>query len=156
MNNLQAAHYRFRIARGFLREALLDVDLHRWRSTVDNPQLAVENAAKSVLALVGPVGRTHNPAIQLRRLLGEEVFLPTWQDRVCQLAEYAEVLGADVHIQTDYGNESEGRTPWELFDEEDAQHALIIAQEAVTLSEGIIAEVMETESDAEAKASPPE
>ena len=33
----------------------------RWRSAVD-AQLA-ENAAKAVLALVGPVGRTHQPAL---------------------------------------------------------------------------------------------
>ncbi|MCE2393128.1 HEPN domain-containing protein [Candidatus Poribacteria bacterium] len=53
------AQYRFRIAQGFLEESRQDVTLTRWRSAVDNAQLATENAAKSVLALVGPVGRTH-------------------------------------------------------------------------------------------------
>ena len=53
------AQYRFRIAQGFLEESRQDVGLTRWRSAVDNAQLATENAAKAVLALVGPVGRTH-------------------------------------------------------------------------------------------------
>ena len=51
--------YRFRVAQGFLEESRQDVVLTRWRSAVDNAQLATENAAKAVLALVGPVGRTH-------------------------------------------------------------------------------------------------
>ena len=47
----QNAKYRFKLAQGFLVEARQDVDLERWRSTVDNAQLAVENAAKAVLTL---------------------------------------------------------------------------------------------------------
>jgi hypothetical protein len=38
--------------------------LGRWRSFVDSAQLSVENAEKTVLALFGLVGRTHNPATQ--------------------------------------------------------------------------------------------
>lgn len=53
--------YRQRLAEGFLGEARQDVELRRWRSCIDNSQLAVENAAKAALALLGPVGRTHNP-----------------------------------------------------------------------------------------------
>lgn len=145
MKSLQAAQYRFKIAQGFLGEARQDVDLRRWRSAVDNAQLAVENAAKSVLALVGPVGRTHNPAIQLRRFSKEGLFPSDWQERVRQLAERAETLGPDVHIQTDYGDEVAGRTPWELFDETDARQALAIVENAVVLAKGIIAEVEKSE-----------
>ena len=58
------ADYRVKVAAGFLGEARQDVTLARWRSAVDNAPLAVENAAKAVLALLGPVGRTHNPAVQ--------------------------------------------------------------------------------------------
>ena len=42
------AKYRFRIAQGFLEESRQDVALTRWRSAVDNAQLATENAAKAV------------------------------------------------------------------------------------------------------------
>ena len=98
------AKYRFRIAQGFLEESRQDVALMRWRSTVDNVQLA-ENAAKAVLALVGPVGRTHQPALLLRQAL--PIFSPSYQQYVERLSEQAEMLGFDVHVQTDYGDEME-------------------------------------------------
>jgi hypothetical protein len=68
------AQYRLKVAQGFLVEARQDVDLGRWRSAVDNAQLAVENAAKAVLSLAGPVGRSHNPAMQLRQVLHDKLF----------------------------------------------------------------------------------
>ncbi len=130
------AQYRFRIAQGFLEESRQDVTLTRWRSAVDNAQLATENAAKSVLALVGPVGRTHQPALLLRQAL--QIFSPSYQQYVERLSEQAEMLGFDVHVQTDYGDEMEGVTPWELFNEDDAHSALAIAEEAVRLAQLII------------------
>ena len=130
------AKYRFRIAQGFLEESRQDVALTRWRSAVDNAQLATENAAKAVLALVGPVGRTHQPALLLRQAL--QIFSPSHQQYVERLSEQAEMLGFDVHVQTDYGDEMEGVTPWELFNEDDARSALAIAEEAVGLAQLII------------------
>ena len=130
------AKYRFRIAQGFLEESRQDVVLTRWRSAVDNAQLATENAAKAVLALVGPVGRTHQPALLLRQAL--QIFSPSHQQYVERLSEQAEMLGFDVHVQTDYGDEMEGVTPWELFSEDDARSALAIADEAVGLAQLII------------------
>ena len=130
------ARYRFRIAQGFLEESRQDVALTRWRSAVDNAQLATENAAKAVLALVGPVGRTHQPALLLRQAL--QIFSPSYQQYVERLSEQAEMLGFDVHVQTDYGDEMEGVTPWELFNEDDARSALAIAEEAVRLAQLII------------------
>ena len=121
------AQYRFRIAQGFLEESRQDVTLTRWRSAVDNAQLATENAAKAVLALVGPVGKTHQPALLLRQAL--QVFSPSHQQYVERLSEQAEMLGFDVHVQTDYGDEMEGVTPWELFNDDDARSALAIAEE---------------------------
>ena len=73
MTGNKDAQYRLKVAQGFLNEASQDVGLERWRSAVDNAQLAVENAAKSVLALVGPVGRSHNPAAQLRQAIIQAV-----------------------------------------------------------------------------------
>ena len=55
--------YRLRLVLGFLEEAQQDFNLGRWRSCVDNSQLVTENAAKAMLALLGPVGRTHNPSL---------------------------------------------------------------------------------------------
>ncbi len=136
----QHAAYRLKLAQGFLGEARQDVDLGRWRSSVDSAQLSVENAGKTVLALFGLVGRTHNPATQIRRLVGEGRFDATLSEPLERLAELAELLGPDIHIQTDYGDEVGGRTPWELFDEEDARQALAIAGEAVSLADRLTRE----------------
>ena len=109
---------------------------------MDNAQLAVEHAAKVVLALVGPVGRTHNPAVQLRKTLLDNVFGVPYHDLVRRLAELAEMMGHDVHVQTDYGDEMGGRTPWELFDETDACQAVAMAEEAISLARAIIQKVI--------------
>jgi len=134
------AAYRLELARGFLEEARQDTDLERWRSAVDGAQLAVENAGKAALSLAGQIGRTHNPATQLRRLIEEERFDAAYSEKLKRLAELAELLGPDIHIRTDYGDEVEGRTPWELFDEADAGQALAVAEEAVSLAGRIVGE----------------
>jgi HEPN domain len=65
MNSHDQAHYRLRLAEGFFDEAREDMHSQRWRSCVSNGQLAAENAAKAVLGLLGPIGRTHNPSVFL-------------------------------------------------------------------------------------------
>lgn len=101
MNGSQHARYRLKLARGFLAEGEQDMQLARWRSVVDNAQLAVENAAKAVLALVMPVGRTHNPAPLLRESVDAGLFADDVVALVLRLAECTEELGYDIHIQTD-------------------------------------------------------
>lgn len=59
-------------------------------------------------------------------------------DQVRRIAELAEIMGADVHIQTDYGDEVGGRTPWELFDEADACRSVGAAEEAIQLAQAIV------------------
>jgi HEPN domain-containing protein len=134
------ARYRVRVAEGFLDEARQDLGLQRWRSCVDNSQLAAENAAKAALALVGPVGRTHSPGDLLRRAIEDKLFRLAARPTVERLAELAEQLGWDIHIASDYGDEAERRSPWELFDESYAQRAITIATEAVTLSRRVVEE----------------
>ena len=141
MTGASGADYRLRVAQGFLDEARQDVGLGRWRSVMDSAQLAVENAAKAVLALLGPVGRTHNPAPLLRQALHDGTLTVSDPGKVERLAELAELLGFDIHVQTDYGDEMGGRTPWELFDEADARQAFAMAKEAVHLAQEIIAEI---------------
>jgi HEPN domain-containing protein len=129
--------YRVNLAEGFLVEAREDNQLKRWRSCVDNSQLAVENAAKAVLALIGPVGQTHDPGKLLRKALAENLFRPPIRNQVSRLAEYAQTLGPDIHIQSDYGKQESGLTPWQIFGEEDAKKALALAEEAVRLAQEI-------------------
>ena len=140
MNKSKQVDYRLRLAQGFLDEARQDIDLSRWRSAMDNAQLSVENAAKAALAILGPVGRTHFPASLLRDSITDK----SWNDErlplIERLAALTELLGFDVHMQTDYGDEADGLTPWELFDEEDALKAVEIAEEAIQLTSTIICE----------------
>lgn len=138
MNVPSEAEYRLRLAEGFLAEARQDVSLSRWRAAVDNSQLCVENAAKALLARLGPVGRTHNPAAMLRQILEEGRFPSNHRQSVEAVVERAELLGPDIHIQTDYGDESAGLTPWELFSEEDARRALQIAEEVYALVDQLL------------------
>lgn len=145
MQVTEETRYRLRLAEGFLEEACQDFASRRWRSCVDNSQLAVENAAKAVLSLLGPVGRTHNPAVLLRQALDASRYPHPHPQSIFQqverLAECAELLGPDIHARSDYGDESEWRTPWELFDESDAQQALSLAEESVRIAKQVIQEV---------------
>jgi hypothetical protein len=51
-------------------------------------------------------------------------------------------IESNVHVQTDYGDETEGLTPWDLFDEQDAQDSVQIAIEAVDLAGTIIGSIL--------------
>ncbi|MGF1472624.1 MAG: HEPN domain-containing protein [Rubrobacteraceae bacterium] len=137
MTGREQAAYRLRLARGFLEEARQDTELERWRSAVNGAQLAVENAGKTALVVAGEIGRTHNPATRIRNLVEEGRFEAVPGEKLERLAELTELLGLNIHIQTDYGDEAEERTPWEIFGREDARQALAIAEEAVDLARQI-------------------
>lgn len=139
MSNREA-EYRLRLAGGFLEEARQDVQLGRWRSCVDNSQVAAENAAKALLALIGPVGHTHDPGEILLEALKEGRFTPAVESQVRRIAESAGRLGPNIHVESDYGDEANWRTPWELFDEMKAREALELAEEAVRLSQQVVKE----------------
>jgi hypothetical protein len=40
-------------------------------------KIARTSAGKAVLGLVGPIGRTHNPAVQLKKALEDDLFIAT-------------------------------------------------------------------------------
>jgi HEPN domain-containing protein len=137
MSAAEELNYRLRLAEGYLAEARQDLPLGRWRSCVDNSQLAVENAAKAALALLGPVGRTHDPGPLLRHELDAGRFPNDVRPQVERLAELAGQLGWNIHVQSDYGDETGWRTPWELFDEAAAQAVLALAEQAAALARQI-------------------
>jgi HEPN domain-containing protein len=136
------ARYRLSLAQGFSKESRQDLELERWRSAVDNAQLSVENSAKAVLGLIAPVGKTHNPAYQLREAVEKNLFPSKYHSSILRLAEISELLGFDVHVRTDYGDEVGGKTPWELFNDEDARFSVHLADEALEIAievvEGIL------------------
>jgi HEPN domain-containing protein len=99
----------------------------------------VENSAKAVVALVGPLPKSHD----LSKLLleaGEDLGLDDDHLRkVHRLAECARLLGFREHVMTDYGDELAYRTPWEIYDEGRARRALALAREACGIAAGLLA-----------------
>jgi hypothetical protein len=71
----------------------------------------------------------------LREALAGGEFPGEISSRVERLAECAELLGPDIHVQSDYGDEAGGLTPWELFDQDSARQALDLAEEAADLAQ---------------------
>ena len=137
MNPKRDTEFRLKLAAGFHGEAEEDVRLSRWRSCVDNAQMAVENAAKAVIAMRGPVPKIH----QLHRVLSRlsrDAQLKSLSREMAALSESTQKLGFEAHIRTDYGDESEYRTPWEIFDREGAEEALSVARQAQDLARRII------------------
>lgn len=126
--------FREKLARGFLVEAKQDMDLKRWRSCVDNSQLSVENAAKMAFGIFGSVAKNHRPGKALIRLIEEGRFPAALQAVAERLAECAEKLGPETHVQSDYGDETTGLTPWEIFGVDEARDTLAIAEEALALA----------------------
>ncbi len=118
MNALDLVQYRMRLAGGFLAEAEQDFDLARWRSCVDNAQLAAENAGKTVLALFGVVPKTHDPAQQIAQILRNQDVPSTIRGLMEKMLPELLALGSAEHFLTDYGDEVSYKLPWDLFDKD--------------------------------------
>lgn len=134
-----SAQYRLRVAQGFLAEARQNLAAGQWRACVEHCQPAVENAAKTALALLGPVPRTHDPGTTLHRALEQERFPAAVRREVGRLIALSGQLGADIHIAISYGDEDAMQTPWDLFDESDARKAIEFATESCELAERLMA-----------------
>jgi HEPN domain-containing protein len=105
---------------------------------VDNAQLAVENAVKAVLARYGPVPKIHEVARPLANLQQREELDAAVKEKLATLQGFAERLSYEEHIRSDYGEEATFKTPWELFDEDDAQEAVQVAQQTLELAKEIL------------------
>jgi HEPN domain-containing protein len=158
MVNRESADYRLRLANEHLDDARFELTGQRWSKAAMSAQLAVENAAKSVVSLVRILPRTHDVAAELMDLESE------WRSAVArqhvlELADLAQRLGHKEHVLVSYGDEVALRTPAELYDEHKAHRAVTAAQRAVELA-ALLSEVLErqdTEEEANAPSdSPPE
>ena len=134
MNVPKSVAYRLALASGFLQEAEQDFALERWRSCVDNAQLAVENAGKAALALFGIVPKTHDPARQIAIILQEQELPDNLSGLLQSLLPDLLVLGTEAHFLTDYGDESSYTLPWDLFTRETAEDALQAARRSVNIA----------------------
>jgi len=145
---MNPVYFRMRMAEGFLREAEEDYQLRRWRACNAHAQLAVEHGIKAVIALFAPVPKTHDPAHILDELLDRKVVPPAFREAVQQIVNFAQSLGSTVHIQTDYGDELYGLTPWELFGEKEAREALKVARKVVHMARRMVQALQEEDDEA--------
>ena len=128
MNAPDLIQYRMNLAEGFLKEAEQDFALERWRSCVDNSQIAAENAGKAVLAIFGVVPKTHDPARQMANIIRSRDPSPELRELMEKMLPDLLALGSAEHFLTDYGDEVSYKLPWELFDKAAARDALQAAR----------------------------
>jgi HEPN domain-containing protein len=138
VDSSEEAKFRLRLASGYVQEAEELLRTSQWRACVSGAQLAVENSAKAVLTLVGPLTRSHDLSTLL---LDAAEHLKLAQDglqKLERLAECARLLGFREHVMTDYGDELTYRTPWEIYNEERARRAIEIAREACGIAAALV------------------
>ncbi len=123
MNYKDSIKYRLKLAEGFLKESVQDLELERYRSCVDNAQLSIENSAEAVLFFFGPVAKTHNPAADLKQLIDNKKIAGEIENVLLSIIKIASGYGMKEHFLTDYGDEIELLSPWEIFSREDAEKA---------------------------------
>ena len=138
MNSNDDVKYRLNLAKGFLREAEEDFQLKRWRSCVDNSQLAVENFGKGILMLFGLSPKTHDPARHLAKLIQNSEIPKQIIEQIKEMIPDLLMLGVEEHFMTDYGDESSYRLPWDIFDEESAISALNTARRCKNATHEIV------------------
>lgn len=138
MDSKEEAQYRLRLAQGYVREAEHLLAVSQWRACVSSAQLAVENSGKAVLALVGPLARSHDLSGMILDVAEDLGLLEQDLRKLHRLAECARLLGLREHILTDYGDELAYRTPWEIYDEGRGKAALALATEAYEIAAHLV------------------
>lgn len=137
MSTSRDVGYRIALAAGFLAEADQDFTLERWRSCVDNAQLAVENAGKAALALFGIAPKTHDPARQIAAVLRQQELPAGVGELLHAMLPDLLVLGTETHFLTDYGDEASYTLPWDLFTQQTAEEALQSARRLVQMARAL-------------------
>lgn len=111
--------------------------------------MAGENAAKAALALLGMVGRTHEPATLIADAIADGQYPDHLHGTLRALVAVAERLGPEMYIRTDYGEERTLTTPWELFGRAEADAALTDAREALRLADIVVTDLQGPGTDPE-------
>ncbi len=147
MNASRDVQYRIALSQGFLTEAEQYLTIQRWRSCVDNSQLAVENAGKAALALFGIAPKTHDPARQIAAILREQELPADVSELLHAMLPDLLVLGTETHFLTDYGDEESYTLPWDLFSQETAEDALRSARRLVQMVQTLLSKLVSKPSD---------
>ncbi|MFQ6087230.1 MAG: HEPN domain-containing protein [Candidatus Bathyarchaeia archaeon] len=134
-NPLSEAKYRYRLAADHLARAERLFSLRDWAGTVSASQLAVENFAKSVIAVFEVPTWSHDPSNQLVGLIEK---LPSGvENLVRKLSSLAREIAPD-HGRASYGEPSAGLTPGDIYREEHASDALTNAKKARDIAENVL------------------
>jgi HEPN domain-containing protein len=119
--------YKIKLAKQYLKSAEEAFNRKDYRATVAESQLAAENSAKAVIAFFRVPSWSHNPALELKELLNN---IPQSVKHLMEeLASIAEVLASE-HGRAIYGEPAKALTPWEIYNEDDANSALRYAKKA--------------------------
>lgn len=143
MNSENDAKYRLKLAEGFLKEAEENLGYGQIRACVSNSQLAIENGAKAVILCFGPLGRTHNPANVLNRLVAKEEIAGDIKEFINKMIPLLEGFGEEKHILTDYGEEETYTLPWDIFDEDDAKEAVNTSRKVIDSAREVVEKIFE-------------
>ena len=132
--------YRLRTASEFLDTASFDFTHNQWAQCVQQAQLAVENAAKAVLACFGPIPRTHTPQDELKGILqyAQQSLSTEVADAIQVIIVSCQHLGWREHILASYGDEEHRLTPSQLFNRSQAANALESAKHALENTQTVI------------------
>ncbi|MFQ5613765.1 MAG: HEPN domain-containing protein [Anaerolineae bacterium] len=136
VNSRQDSAYRLLLARQYLDEAEQDLALRRWRSAVAGAQMAVENAAKAVVACFGPVPRSHDLADRLQVVTGADM-PQAWAEEIKAMLPIVLAYDTEFHIRASYGDEQAFRSPWELFGEDEARRGVEVARRCLATAESV-------------------
>jgi HEPN domain-containing protein len=137
MTPFEDAKYRMKLAQEHAEDGLFELEHGRWSKAALSAQLSVENSAKAVIGLFGPVAKVHDLAGALLELI-----IGDWDDKqremVERLAELTEKFGVKEHVLASYGDEVALRTPREIYDRSKGQRAIEMAQEAAEIAYKLI------------------
>ena len=127
--------YRLRLAELYLEDAESAFERGDYRGAVASSQLSVENAAKAIIANFRVPSWSHDPSHELREL--QEALPEDVRALVDELADTAGEL-APEHGKATYGEPTRGLTPWDIYDEGDAERALRYARRALVIARSVL------------------
>ena len=139
LDPVEEALYRLRLAEEHLKRAEIALNARDWPMTVHFSQLAVENAAKALIAVFEVPIRTHDPSEQLLGLLDR---LPVeLRAGAGELARAAHEL-APEHARSTYGLPAEGLTPSDIYDEGYAEECVNRARRVLDIARRALEELL--------------
>lgn len=134
-NPLGEVRYRYRLAVDQMERAERLFSLSDWVGTVSASQLAVENFAKAVIAILEVPTWSHDPSNQLNKLV---VRLPTdVVDEVKELAALTREMASE-HGRSSYGELNAGLLPSDIYKEHHASDALKKIRKAGKIVERVL------------------